>query len=333
MSTPAVTIAVVSWNTRERLAESLDGLRESVDSGLAEVVVVDNDSSDGSADLVRDRFDWARLIESGANLGFGRAVNLGASDSHAEWIGAVNADTAPEPGAVQALLAAGAQDQEAAVLAPRLLLEDGSTQHSVHRFPTVSLALLNGLGARHIPPLAESLALEGAWNPERPRRVDWAHGAFLLIRRQAFEQVGGFDPGQWMYAEDLDLCWRLEAAGGWTRYVPEAKVRHVLSASTIPAFGEKGRSGRWMAASYAWMSRRRGRTVAISHAVVSIAGPLARAVLLAIPARLAGGDLAYRYTRARRQAALHRIGLRPGAAIKASEPPGGTLPPTDGPPP
>ncbi|MBA3327829.1 MAG: glycosyltransferase, partial [Solirubrobacterales bacterium] len=204
-----VTIVVVSWNTRELLAACLDSLRPDVDAGLAEVCVVDNASDDGSADLAAHHAPWARVIASSSNLGFGPAVNLGAEGSTATWIAPANADIALHDGALAALLAAGGREPRAGVLAPRLRMLDGATQHSVHPFPRLSttLALTAGLPVI-LPALGRRAALEGFWDPEVPRRVDWAHGAFLLVRRDAWEQIAGFDPNQWMYAEDLDLCWR-----------------------------------------------------------------------------------------------------------------------------
>ncbi len=93
------------------------------------------------------------------------------------------------------------------------------------------------------------MCLEGAWDPQRPRRVPWAVGAFLLVRRPAWDAIGGFDPAQWLYAEDLDLGWRLARAGWATRYEPRARVRHHESAATGQAWGSDERTARWLRAS------------------------------------------------------------------------------------
>ena len=94
MGATTVTIAVVSWNTRDLLARALRSLQPDVDAGLAEVWVVDNASSDGSADLVRDEFPWAKLVANAENVGFGRAVNQVASQTSSEWLACANADVA-----------------------------------------------------------------------------------------------------------------------------------------------------------------------------------------------------------------------------------------------
>jgi N-acetylglucosaminyl-diphospho-decaprenol L-rhamnosyltransferase len=282
---PEVTVAVVSWNTRELLLRCLRSLAPEAHTGRAEVWVVDNASSDGSAQAVREHAPWAQLLEAGENLGFGRAVNLVADRTRSEWLAAANADVALEPGALPALLAAG-HDRRVGCVAPRLVLPDGSTQHSVHPLPTVSFTLAFNLGLHRLSRrLADRLCLEGFWNPDRPREVPWAVGAFLLLRREAFDAVGGFDERLWIYAEDLDLGWRLRGRGWATRYEPPARVRHESGAATAAAFGER-RAVRFMGATYALLRRRRGVPRMWATAALNVAGALARLAWMAPLARL-----------------------------------------------
>jgi GT2 family glycosyltransferase len=269
---PKVLVAVVSFNTRDLLARCLESM--AVDERL-EVWVVDNASTDGSAEMVRERFPWVNLIASEENLGFGRAVNEAVRHgSQTAWIAPANADIALEPGTIDALLAAPGD-----AVAPRLVLPDGSTQQSVLPFPTLRFTLLHNLGLSR-------------------ERQDWALGAFLMVRREAWP---GFDEAQWMYAEDLDLGWRLRGAGFELRYVPEARVLHESAASTSVAFGDQIEA-RWQRATYEWMLRRRGRAVTRAVAAVNVAGALARA---AMPWREP-----WRRERSRRWARTHAIGLR-----------------------
>jgi GT2 family glycosyltransferase len=272
-----VTIAVVSWNTRELVRACLGALAADVADGTADVHVVDNASSDGSAEMARSSFPWATVTVADANLGFGAAVNLAVARSRSPWLVAANADAAVTPGALGALLATGERDPRVGIVAPRLILDDGSTQHSVHAFPTLGLTLAYNLGlagARRA--WADRLALEGAWNPERAREIDWAIGAFLLVRRVAFEQAGGFDPGQWMYAEDLDLAWRARSIGWRVRYEPGAVVRHAGAAATSQAAWGAERDERWVRSTYAWMLRRRGPLVTRAYAAMNLAGAAVR---------------------------------------------------------
>ena len=277
----AVLVAVVSYNTRELLDACLEALRADAESGVASVSVVDNASTDGSAELVRQRHPWARLHPCTENLGFGPAVNLAVRESGVhDWIAAANADTAVEPGAIQALVDAGTADAGSGIVAPRLILPDGSTQHSVYAFPTLrfTLGFHAHLGDRR-PDWGDANCLPGRWNPDRARRVPWAVGAFLLVRGTAWRQVDGFDERQWMYAEDLDLAWRLAAAGWATRYEPAARVRHHESASAAAAWSDDARADRWNRATYEWMLRRRGGLRTRAVAAVNVAGHGARALL------------------------------------------------------
>lgn len=314
-STPEVTVAVVSWNTRDLLAACLRSLESDVAAGRAEVWVVDNASSDGSADLVDDRFPWTRLIRAERNIGFGAAVNEVALQTRSPWLAPSNADVELVPGALAKLLESGREHPDAAILAPRLVLPDGSTQHSVHSFPSVPLASIFGLNLqRLVPGLGNRLCLEGYWDPDRPRPVPWAHAAFLAVRREAFDAVGGFDAGQWLYAEDIDLAWRLARRGHGTRYVPDAIVRHAVSAATTRAFADE-RLDRHMAAAQAWMMRRRGALTTWSFCAVHCAGAAARAALLTPLARTRPTRWARPRSRALRYLRLHARGLRSRSAV------------------
>lgn len=313
---PDVAIAVVSWNTRALLERCLRSLEPERAAGRAEAWVFDNDSADGSPDLVRRRFGWANLIASPENIGFGAAVNRVAERTDAPWIAAANADVELERGALAELLAAGARHPRAGALAPRLLLPGGATQHSVHPFPTVPFSLLFNAGVSALSPgIADRLCLEGAWNPARERRVPWAIGAFLLLRRSAWREVGGFDEDQWMYAEDLDLGWRLARRGWETVFVPAAVARHHSAASTSQAWGSDT-DIRWMWSTYAWMLRCRGPLRTRTVATLNLGGAAVRLALYAAAARLRPRRYAQRREEMRRWLRLHRIGLRPRAELR-----------------
>lgn len=273
---PDVTVAVVSFQTRSHLRDCLASLE-----GAGDVWVVDNGSTDGSREMVRDEFGWVTLVEAEQNLGYGAAVNLVAERTSSAWLVASNADVVLEPGALEALMEAARRDPQAGAVAPRLVLADGMTQHSVHAFPTLGFTAAFALGLAR--PFADRLCLPGAWDPDRARRVPWAIGAFLLLRREAWDAAGGFDARQWLFAEDLDLGWRLRRAGWATRYEPRARVRHAAAAAT-GAFGEE-RADRWMLATYAWLARRRSLAEARAVALLNVLGALARVAITRDPGR------------------------------------------------
>lgn len=303
-----VAVAVVSWNTRELLERCLESLADEVRGGRADVWVVDNGSSDGSAEAARRQAPWATVVEPASNLGFGRAVNLVARRTRGPWLMATNADIALDPGALETLLDAG-EDPGVGCVAPRLTLPGGETQQSVHPLPTVPFTLAFNLGLHSLSPrLADRLCLPHPRNAHRPRDVPWAIGACLLLRRTAFEAVGGFDERQWMYGEDLDLGWRLRQAGWRTRYEPRAAVRHESGAATRQAFGN-AQVQEFMAATYAMLLRRRGFARAWATAAINVAGAAARlAWMVPLKARLADG--AERVDATWGWLVAHREGLR-----------------------
>jgi GT2 family glycosyltransferase len=302
-----VTVAVVSYNTRELLLSCLASLAAEAAGGRAEVWVADNASADDSPAAAREQAPWAHVLETGGNIGFGRAVNLVAERTGGEWLLIVNADIELREGALAALLAAGAGPRVGCV-APRLCSSDGDTEHSVHPFPTLPLTLAFNLGLqRVVPGLGDRSCLEGYWRGDRARPVPWAIGACLLIRRRAFEEVGGFDERQWLYAEDLELGWRLHDAGWVTRYEPGAVAMHTSGAATTVAFGDR-RVERFTQETYAVLRRRRGRARALALAAINVAGAAARVAWMA---PLASRSAGWRERRAAARVWLqaHRTGL------------------------
>lgn len=311
---PPVTIAVVSWNTRSLLAACLESMLPDVEGGRAEVWVFDNGSTDGSVDMVRERYPWAEVAVGEGNLGFGPAVNAVAARTSSAWLAAANADVELRPGALEGLLAAGGVHQRAGALAPKLVLFDGNPQHSAHSFPTAATAVATNLRlTKLLPRLGKVLNAPGQFDSGSPRRVDWATGAFLLFRREAFDEIGGFDPQQWMYAEDLDICWRLKRAGWETRYEPRAEVHHALSAAAAVAFGED-KEVRATGARYSWIARRRGLGRAWTVAALNWTGALLRYALCTLLASR-GGRWPERRQEARAGLRLHRTGLRSRTAL------------------
>jgi GT2 family glycosyltransferase len=312
---PQVAVAVVSWNLRELLGPCLDSMKADADAGRAEVWVVDNASTDGSPDLVRERYPWVHLVASDENLGYGRAVNLVAERTTTPWIAPANVDIELRPDALETLLASAAAHPRAAVIAPRLELPDGSTQHSVHAFPTLGVSLAGASGIDRLSSrLGDRLCVIGSWDSTRARMVPWAIATFLLVRRQAFDAVGGFDPRQFIHSEDLALGWRLDRAGWGTWFEPDATVLHHGSVATRKAFGEDLRS-RWYETSYEWMARERGIAITRAVAIVNLSGALVRSALLAPLARISPPRFARRYEATREWARVHRSGLRPRAEL------------------
>lgn len=221
-----VDIGIVAYRSRRLLRACLRSLHEHPPSRAMRVLVVDNDSRDGTVEMVRE-FPEVELIEARRNLGFAAATNVAIRRSVGRYFLALNPDTRVHPGALDRLLQLMDADPSIGICGCRLELEDGTFDHAARRaFPTPlgALAHFTGVGRRASAPL--SLAQYRAPEVERGS-VDAVSGAFMVIRRRALDEVGLFDEGYWLYMEDLDLCHRFASAGWVTWYEPSVVVTHV----------------------------------------------------------------------------------------------------------
>lgn len=210
----SLAVQIVNYDTAAWLGDCLESVLAAAPAGTR-VLVLDNASSDDLGAL-RDRFPQVRFAESDRNLGFGGGHNRLAGEHDAELLCLVNPDVVVEGRGVFERLTAVLADPGVGVVGPLLRTPGGEPQpfdHGELRGPRAWVAARAG---------------HAHWRP-RDRTVDaaWVSGAFLLVRRAAFDAVGGFDEGFFLYKEEEDLCRRVRAAGWRVRYVPEAEVRHV----------------------------------------------------------------------------------------------------------
>ena len=235
---PRLDVGVVVWNTRELTLRALARLFELSAEVDLRVLVRDNGSSDGSADAIATGFPEVTLVR-GDNIGFARGVNSLLAASDAPWFLTLNSDAWPEPGALRALVEEGERHPRAAAVAPLLLRPDGTLEHGTHPLPSVAVSGITALNLQRLigHRRADRLCLNGSWAHDRPRDVGWAVGAALLMRRAAVDALGGFDESFFMYAEDLEWCWRAHRAGWETRFTPAAVVRHIGNASGSSRWG------------------------------------------------------------------------------------------------
>ena len=234
------TVFIPNYNGERRIERALEGLRGQ--SREVAVVVVDNGSADGSVELVRERFPEVELVELGANLGFGPALNRGvAAYSEADPVILLNDDAAPEPSFVAALL----ERADAAESVAGVMVQEADSD-LIDSAGVVADRTLMGFDHLHGEPVAVAA---GAPDPLGPT------GGAALYRRAAFEAVGGFDERIFLYYEDLDLALRLAARGGRCRLAGEARALHAYSASLGAASGAKYARTGW---SRGYMLRRYG---------------------------------------------------------------------------
>jgi N-acetylglucosaminyl-diphospho-decaprenol L-rhamnosyltransferase len=198
-----------------------------------DLVVVDNDSTDGSVDAVIREHPHVRIVRAGANLGYARAANLGIAATGADVVAVLNPDTVLSPGVGAALTGRFRVEPDLGVAGPCLTNPDGSVYPSARRVPSLPDAVGHGLlfFVWRDNPFSRRYRETGA-DPTRPREVDWVSGAAMWLRRAALDDVGGWDERYFMYVEDVDLCWRLRRAAWRVAYEPAGSVEHLLGVST-----------------------------------------------------------------------------------------------------
>ncbi len=229
-----VAACIVSYNSRDHLRRCLAALGG---QGLAQLVVVDNASTDGTIEMLGTEFPQVRAILNGRNRGYGPAANQGIRETTTPYALLLNPDTVSEPGTVSQLAAYAKRHPEAAVIGPRIVNPDGTLQPSCYPEPTPLNVLIDSSG---LSPLLARLPGAGRlsvrwWDHRRPRRVRWLLGAALLIERETFDRLGGFDEQFPLYYEETDYCARCWAFGREVHFAPFATVAHVGGGSSPDA--------------------------------------------------------------------------------------------------
>ncbi len=228
---PRTAVVIVTHQTCDEALTCL----ASLDGEQADVVVVDTGSSDGTAEAVRAAHPDVRVLEL-ANAGFGRGANAGVRVTSAPYVVVANADVRFGPASVQHLADALDEDPSLGVVGPAVFYPDGQPQASARRLPDPITAIAHGVLGRLAPANRWTRRYRALDHPHtQAREADWLSGCTLALRRGAFEQVGGFDPGFHLYVEDIDLAVRLRAAGWRLRFEPDAWVEHDVGASTSAA--------------------------------------------------------------------------------------------------
>lgn len=227
-----LSIIIVNWNTRDFLHACLKSLQKELEKELegmeAEVFVVDNNSSDGSAEMVRREHAWVHLIANEQNRGFAAANNQALKPASGKKILLLNPDTEIKTGTVARLLRFLDEHPAAGVVAPQLLNSDGSIQRSCRSFPTFINMFSELIGlSRLFPQCAEFRKYKMLdWDHNSAQQVDQPEGACLLIRREVFDKVGMFDEGYFMLFEEVDWCYRAKKAGWEIWFTPDVQVMH-----------------------------------------------------------------------------------------------------------
>ncbi|MCE5236925.1 glycosyltransferase family 2 protein [bacterium] len=231
---PDLGICVVNWNTRDLLDRCLQSIREHAEDLAVEVVVVDNASSDGSADMVRERHPWVRLLANEENCYYAAGNNQGLRALETPLKLLLNPDIEVHAGSLQTLVQFLHEHPQAGAAAPRLRGPAGEVQFTCRSFPGPDVVVYEALGLSRLFPRSRWFGKYRMswWNYDETRAVDQPMASALLVRDKALGQVGLFDEQFPMFFNDVDLCRRLWDAGWEVWFTPVAEMTHLGGAAT-----------------------------------------------------------------------------------------------------
>ncbi len=232
-----ISICIVSWNVAADLARCLSSLHDGAADAASETIVVDNASGDGTPALVATQFPGVALIANDHNAGFAAANVQAMARAKGRYLLLLNPDTVVPAGALAELVRFADAHPDAGVIGPKLVYADGRLQYSCRCFPTIAAALFRNtwLGALVPHARARTCYLMEDWDHAAVREVDWVSGACMLIRREAYAQVGPLDAGFYWGSEDVDYCWRMHKTGWKVLYTPTPVITHHVGRSTDQA--------------------------------------------------------------------------------------------------
>lgn len=228
-----VSIIIVSYNSKNFLLQCIDSIYKRLKRCNFEIILIDNDSIDGSQDIVRRRFPGVNLVANKTNVGFAMANNQGLSLARGEFFFLLNPDTEIMSGAIESIISFMNRNPSVGIVGPKLVRSDSTIQSSCKKFPTLRGELLQNIFTdKFIPVFVKSCFGDEIPVSKHEMRVDWVTGACLAIRRKMIEQVGQFDESFFLYYEEVDLCFRAKKRGWDICFFPEAVVVHHGGKST-----------------------------------------------------------------------------------------------------
>jgi len=232
-----VAIAIVAWNSAKEIAECLAPLQALPENW--EVWVADNDSSDNTVEIIRTQFPKVKIIANEENLGFAEACNQIAAQTASEFVLFLNPDSIADKKNLEKSLDEIVEKAGVGVLGVKLSDENGVLQKSCYKFPTAFNSFVEKLGFYRFLSEAkrEEHLLGDFFDHKKSREVDWLYGAFMLTRREAFEKAGGIPEDYFLFAEDLDFCYRIKQAGYKIWFSADAEIVHKgnQSAGQLPS--------------------------------------------------------------------------------------------------
>lgn len=229
-----LSVIIVSYNTRDVLRDCLMNLESALEGIESEVLVVDNASSDGSIQMVREEFPWVVPLALKENVGLARGYNVALKQASGEYLLFLGSDTFPQRETMVGLLGYMDSHLEIGISTCKLVLRNGSLDRDAHRgFPTPWAALTHFSGLTRLFPKSCLLArYHLGWEDlDQPHEIDLCISHFMLVRKQVFEEIGEWDGDFFVYGEDVDFCYRVKQAGWKVMYLPQWEVLHYKGAS------------------------------------------------------------------------------------------------------
>lgn len=221
-----LNISIVNYNAGEYLLNCLESIEQVNNEANIQVFVIDNDSDDGSFEKAKEKFLDFKFIKNKENLGFGKAHNIALERFDSEYILILNPDTKLQKGVLSKMLDFMDKNVGVGAATCKILLSDGKIDLTAHRgFPTPLASFLYFLGDESLYHLTNR-------NLRQSHEVDAISGSFFLTRKSVLDKVGLFDEDYFMYAEDIDLCFRIKQAGFKIMYVPEVSIIHYKGVSS-----------------------------------------------------------------------------------------------------
>jgi GT2 family glycosyltransferase len=232
-----LSIIILSYNTRDLLTSCIDSVQQTVKNVDYEIIVIDNNSSDDSVFYLKKNYPKVRLIQNSQNEGFSKANNQGAKIAKGDWLLFLNSDTKLMPDSLDSLFSQKLDNNT--IFGCQLLNGDNSLQPSAGYFPTLTRVIAQMFFLDDLPLVKKIIKSYQQTNSsfyQRNQDVDWVTGAFLLISKKLFEKIKGFDESIFMYAEEVDLCFKANNHNASVKYLSKPKVIHYKGASSKDGF-------------------------------------------------------------------------------------------------
>ena len=230
-----LSIIIVSYNNKKLLKHTIDSIYRTQQNINFEIVVVDNNSTDGSVDLIKQKYKQVKLIENNNNLGFSKANNKGINQSKGKYILLLNSDTVVTNNCFEKCVKYMDEHPGIGALGCKVVLPDGKLDPACKRsFPTPEVSFYRMMGLSKLFPKSRRF---GKYNltyldENEIHDVDCLVGAFMMVRREVIDEVGLLDENFFMYGEDIDWCYRIKKAGWKIVYYPEAQIIHYKGGSS-----------------------------------------------------------------------------------------------------